>query len=100
MDSSLVVALMAKLCGEPVQTFSIGFREEAFNELPFAQRAAEICRTTHHPEIVDGDVEHGSLMAGQSVGIVQKVQPLREILQDMVAEADQGLAEVQERLGC
>jgi enoyl-[acyl-carrier protein] reductase II len=48
---------------------------------------------------VDGDVEHGSLMAGQSVGILNKVQPLREILQELVAEADQGLAEVQERLG-
>ena len=48
---------------------------------------------------VDGDVEHGSLMAGQSVGIVNKVQPLRDILQDLVDEADQGLAEVQQRLG-
>ena len=58
VDSSLVVALMAKLSGEPVRTFSIGFREEAFNELPHAQKVAEICHTTHHPEIVDGDVEH------------------------------------------
>ena len=49
---------------------------------------------------VDGDVEHGSLMAGQSVGIVNKVQPLREILQELVDEADQGLAEVRQRLGC
>ncbi len=48
---------------------------------------------------VDGDVEHGSLMAGQSVGILNKVQPLREILQDLVDEAGQGLAEVQQRLG-
>jgi enoyl-[acyl-carrier protein] reductase II len=48
---------------------------------------------------VDGDVEHGSLMAGQSVGILNKVQPLREILQELVDEADQGLAEVQQRLG-
>jgi enoyl-[acyl-carrier protein] reductase II len=48
---------------------------------------------------VDGDVEEGSLMAGQSVGILDKVQPLREILQEMVDEADQGLAEVHQRLG-
>ena len=48
---------------------------------------------------VDGDVEHGSLMAGQSVGILNKVQPLRDILQELVDEADQGLAEVQQRLG-
>ena len=58
VDSSIVVALMAKLSGEPVRTFSIGFREEAFNELPFAQQAADICDTAHHPEIVEGDVAH------------------------------------------
>jgi asparagine synthase (glutamine-hydrolysing) len=56
VDSSLVVALMAKLSGEPINTFSMGFREEAFNELPFAKQAAEICGTAHFPEIVEGDV--------------------------------------------
>jgi len=58
VDSSLVVAIMAKLSGEPVRTFSIGFREEAFNELSFAQKAADICGTAHYPEIVEGDVAH------------------------------------------
>lgn len=47
---------------------------------------------------VDGDVEHGSLMAGQSVGMLKKVQPLREILQDLVDEADEGLARVDKML--
>lgn len=58
VDSSVVVALMAKLSKEAVRTFSIGFEEEAFNELPWAQQAAERCGTLHHPEIVKGDVEH------------------------------------------
>jgi enoyl-[acyl-carrier protein] reductase II len=48
---------------------------------------------------VDGDVEHGSLMAGQSVGMMRKVQPLREILQELVDEADAAVAEVAARLG-
>ena len=47
---------------------------------------------------VDGDVEEGSLMAGQSVGLVDRVQPLREILQELVAEADLALAEARQRL--
>jgi enoyl-[acyl-carrier protein] reductase II len=47
---------------------------------------------------VDGDVEHGSLMAGQSVGMMHKVQPLREILTELVTEADQGVADVEARL--
>ena len=58
VDSSVVVALMAKLSKEPVNTFSIGFEEEAFNELPWAQKAAERCGTKHYPEIVKGEVEH------------------------------------------
>jgi asparagine synthase (glutamine-hydrolysing) len=58
VDSSVVVALMAKLSNEPVRTFSIGFEEEAFNELRWAQQAAERCGTLHHPDIVKGDVDH------------------------------------------
>lgn len=57
VDSSVVVALMARLSGQPVHTYSIGFQEEAFNELPFAQQAADICGTDHHPEVVAGNVE-------------------------------------------
>ena len=58
VDSSVVVALMAKLSKEPVNTFSVGFEEEASNELPWAQQAAARFGTQHHPEIVKGEVEH------------------------------------------
>lgn len=57
VDSSIIVALMAKISRAPVNTFSIGFQEEAFNELPWAQDAAKRCGTVHHPEIAKGDVE-------------------------------------------
>lgn len=57
VDSSVVVALMAKLSGSPVRTFSIGFREDAFNELPYAAQAAGACGTLHRAEIVDGEIE-------------------------------------------
>jgi len=42
--------------------------------------------------VLDGDVEHGSLMAGQSVAFVRKVQPVREILEELVAGAETALA--------
>jgi enoyl-[acyl-carrier protein] reductase II len=42
--------------------------------------------------VVDGDVEHGSLMAGQSVAFVKKVQPVREILEELVTGAEAALA--------
>lgn len=48
---------------------------------------------------VDGDIEHGSLMAGQSVGMLTRVQPLRDILQELVDEADQAVSQVKARLG-
>jgi len=37
--------------------------------------------------VIDGDVENGSLMAGQSVGMVRKVQPVAEIVEELVNEA-------------
>jgi enoyl-[acyl-carrier protein] reductase II len=47
---------------------------------------------------VDGDVDRGSLMAGQSVGLVTRTQPLREILQQLVDEAHTAVAAVRGRL--
>ncbi len=44
--------------------------------------------------VVDGDVERGSLMAGQSVAFVKKVQPVREIIEELVAGAENALARV------
>ncbi len=37
---------------------------------------------------IDGDVEGGSLMAGQSVGLVEKIMPLQEIIEEMVRDAE------------
>lgn len=49
LDSSLIVALMARHMDEPVQTFSVGFREAgAQNELAEARHVAEFFGTDHH----------------------------------------------------
>ena len=37
--------------------------------------------------VMDGDVEHGSVMAGQSVGMVKQVQPVADIMQELVEQA-------------
>lgn len=42
--------------------------------------------------VIDGDVEEGSVMAGQSVGLVTAVQPVAEILEEVTAQAAAALA--------
>jgi enoyl-[acyl-carrier protein] reductase II len=41
--------------------------------------------------VIDGDVTKGSLMAGQSVGLVDKIQPLKQIIDEMVEDAESEL---------
>jgi enoyl-[acyl-carrier protein] reductase II len=41
--------------------------------------------------VIDGDVESGSVMAGQSVGMVTKEQPTAEIVTELVGEAEAAL---------
>jgi asparagine synthase (glutamine-hydrolysing) len=55
VDSSAVVALMAREMSSPVKTFTIGFESRDFSELPFARQVAEKFGTDHHEEIVRPD---------------------------------------------
>jgi asparagine synthase (glutamine-hydrolysing) len=55
IDSSSVVASMALQSPEPVKTFSIGFEESAFNELPYAGLVARKYGTEHHEILVRPD---------------------------------------------
>ncbi|MBI06029.1 MAG: 2-nitropropane dioxygenase [Rhodospirillaceae bacterium] len=41
--------------------------------------------------IIEGDIEHGSLMAGQSVGMVEREQPVAEIVEELMAQAIEAL---------
>jgi asparagine synthase (glutamine-hydrolysing) len=55
IDSSSVVASMAMQSSERVKTFSIGFEESAFNELPAAALVAKKFNTDHHEIVVRPD---------------------------------------------
>lgn len=85
----------------------------AFGELQLSLmnrlRVGEIDRTEAQFEVerfwvgalrnaaVDGDVKQGSLMAGQSVGLVDKVLPLQAIMDEMIADAESELQRLQRR---
>ncbi|MBN2012902.1 nitronate monooxygenase [candidate division KSB1 bacterium] len=47
-----------------------------------------------------GDVDRGSLMAGQSVGLVDKVQTIAELMNEMMSDAEDELARIHQRLHC
>lgn len=42
--------------------------------------------------VIDGDIEKGSVMAGQSVGMVKKIQPVSEIINGLIEQAAEQLA--------
>jgi len=54
-DSTVVTAYMAKLLKDKVQTYSIGFHSEVFNEAHHAKQVANYLGTNHHEEILSPD---------------------------------------------
>lgn len=53
VDSSAVVAKMAAQSNLPVKTFSIGFKEEQYNELKYAKLVSQKFKTEHHELILE-----------------------------------------------
>jgi asparagine synthase (glutamine-hydrolysing) len=51
-DSSTIVGLMARQQRGPVQAFSIGFQEQPFNEMEYAEMAASKFQADHHTYFV------------------------------------------------
>jgi asparagine synthase (glutamine-hydrolysing) len=54
-DSTVIAAYMSKLMSEKVQTYSIGFTSEEFNEAHHARKVATHLGSTHHEEILSPD---------------------------------------------
>ena len=56
VDSSIVVGLMSQMMSQPVKTFSIGFEEDDYSELPYARQVAKHFGTEHHEFFVRPDL--------------------------------------------
>lgn len=61
IDSSIIVALMAKERDQKIDTFSVSFKEEKFSEAKYAKEVANLYKTNHH-EIELGVDEFKSLI--------------------------------------
>ena len=48
--------------------------------------------------VVDGEVQGGSLMAGQSVGLVERIMPVKEIMDELVGDAERELQRIRKLL--
>jgi asparagine synthase (glutamine-hydrolysing) len=61
LDSSIIVALMAEQTDHPVQTFTIGFPDDGYNEFGYARQVANLHRTDHK-EIVQSEDDYFDLL--------------------------------------
>lgn len=52
LDSTVVVGLMNEVASEPVRSFSVGFDDPSYDELPFARMAAARFQTVHREEVL------------------------------------------------
>lgn len=57
VDSSTIVAIMYLVSSEKIKTFSIGFKESGYNELPYARIVANRFDTDHHEFMVEPDIQ-------------------------------------------
>ena len=53
IDSSAIVGLMRELGASPLKTFSIGFKDQSYNELEHARRIARKFETEHEEQIIE-----------------------------------------------
>jgi enoyl-[acyl-carrier protein] reductase II len=98
LDPQFPVIPVRALANEGTRRF-LGFQREVINRFHAGavdQRAAQL-DIEHYwagalrRAAIDGDVENGSVMAGQSVGMVTREQPVAEIIEELVAQAARAL---------
>ncbi len=56
IDSSAIVALMSEASPQPVNSFSIGFSDGTYNELPYAREVAALFGTNHRERTASPDL--------------------------------------------
>ena len=91
VDSSTIVALMQAQSGRPVETFTIGFREEGYDEAAHAKAVARHLGTRHTELVRDAERGDG--------GHPRPAQALRRAVRRLVADPDDPRLEAGARVG-
>jgi asparagine synthase (glutamine-hydrolysing) len=63
LDSSALVALMSREVREPVRSYSVGFEDGSFNELPYARIVADVFKTIRREVVVTPELVRALLPA-------------------------------------
>ena len=94
IDPRFPVIPVRALANKATERFMERQREviEAHNKGAMDQKAAQLeierfWAGALRRAVIDGDVENGSLMAGQSVGMVTKEQPCADIIRELIEQA-------------
>lgn len=97
-DRSTVVT--GRTLGHPVRSIKNKFTQE-FSEMEERGAAPEeldkFGSGRLRAAVVDGDIEHGSVMSGQIAGLVEKIQPAAEMIQEIVTEAEELASTIRSR---
>jgi len=92
-DRSTVVT--GNSTGHPVRCLANKFSRR-FSEMEKGGKSAEeldaLGRGSMHAGVIAGDLENGSLMAGQIAGLIKDIKPVREIINEIVAQAERQLS--------
>ena len=80
-------AVTGRMLGHPVRALKNKFTKQ-FEELEKRGAPSEEIEAFGsgrlRAAVVEGDIEYGSLMAGQSAGLVKKIEPASDIIQDII----------------
>ena len=97
-DRSTVVT--GRLLGHPVRCVKNKFTQEFADMEEMRSAPEELDKFGSgklRAAVVDGDVEHGSVMSGQIAGLVKRMQPAGEIIEEVVNEAARLAGEIGSR---
>jgi len=70
----------------------------ALNSSDAQQRVEEYWMGALHRAVIEGDTVTGSLMAGQSVGLVNRTMPIKDIIDELVRDTEAELQRIQNTL--